>query len=236
LLVLGGGGAYYAYSQGWIGRSAPTQTPVQWLAAYPIGDCRYAVGIPSGERSTRIAAFGIDEAVFKPMTDAFTKQFGYAPDLAVSTVTPQQCTALGLPEAIAKWLQPGPALALDKVEVASGGIVKGSLTGINGWSSNHLLLVTYLGAVLDLSQFVTAHGDTLSFTLPPLTPDSAKSVPMLVVAISSQQPIAAAKFSDARSALAVFHDIGAEIDATAKPVALSIKSFQLGGRTALGGD
>jgi hypothetical protein len=55
---------------------------------------------------------------------------------------------------------------------------------------------------------------------------------MMVVAISSQAPIAAAHFSDARSALAAFHDIGAEISADAKPVAVTIKTFQLGGRAS----
>jgi len=188
------------------GRPDKIDAVKRYLEKYDGGDCFYVKPIQIADSSAALEGYGLSEAPFRELDDAFRKSQGFEADIGVRQISANQCSAVKFLNKLRGNATAAPYIDVSTANLKAGQTLNGSLNQLDGRKTD-LILVSSDGSVRKLP---TAPGNNgLSFSLN-LSPDIADGKVQMLVAVASQQPIDALKPQKLADAEKLFPQILAE--------------------------
>ena len=164
--------------------TAPTRLDgiKRYVKHYNGGGCFFVAPVAIGEANASLEGFGASITPFEALDEAFKKQFGFAPDIGVRQVTPDQCSAIdflaGLPDVA---LRP-PRIHIDKTRLTG----QDTLDGTVDQYGERSILVFLLRSRGNISAVPLRDAiDAKLFTLK-ISPATSSSEPVLLIAIAAR--------------------------------------------------
>jgi len=161
----------------------------RYLDKYDGGDCFYVKPIQIADSSAALEGYGVSEAPFRELDDAFRKAQGFEADIGVRQVSANQCSAVKFLNKLRTNAMVAPYIDANTANLKAGQTLSGSLGQLDGRKTD-LVLVASDGSVRKVATTATNNG--LSFSLN-LSPDIADGKVQMLVAVAAQQPIDALK-------------------------------------------
>jgi len=205
-------------------KNGPTaDTIAAFVNSYEGGDCFFAMPISVGESAAEIDVYGASSAPFEALDTAFKKAFSFEPRIALHQIRRPQCPAVTFLNR-----QRSQRVSAPQLEISEPELKKGQLTGsISGYGTNHveLVLVDDDGQVYNLTHLLRANPDGKTFSTG-IKLQATGSQPQILLAVSSQAPLAALKLSQPGNAQTVF-TAASEEAMQRPPVSVTARYFQL---------
>jgi serine/threonine-protein kinase len=172
----------------------PSADPVdkigRFIRDYDGGDCFIALPKALSADSADIDAFGLDRRAFEAFDEAFSKTLGFEAMIDGGQVTQAQCATLRALNDLRREAQARPGrLEITRTAVRSGETLTGSL--VADQQEAMLLLVDDEGRVSDVSQQLIASSSGKRFTLRLVSSHPGRAQPIILVSMTSSQPISA---------------------------------------------
>jgi len=202
-----------------------TDTITAFVDSYDGGDCFFAMPISVGETAARIEGLGASSAPFEALDAAFKKSNGIEPDIALQQIRQPQCPAVTFLNRQRSQRVSAPQFEISETKLKSGQTLTGT---INGYGTNHieLVLVADDGLVYNLTRRLQTNPDGKTFNLRVQLAQATGSQPQILLAVSSQVPLAALQLSEPRNAETVF--TAASNEAIQRPpVSVTARYFRL---------
>ncbi len=162
-----------------------------YIRGYRGGDCFFLNPTTVSAQEAIVEAYGTAPKPFIDFDAAFKKALGFEAKIQLRQVEPGQCTVVDL---LARQAQIRPAnvpkLRLDSDRLRSGEELRGTVD-LGEAQNVALLLVERDGTVHDLGRYLKRAGRQASFTVRLEVPPAGRGRPQLVLAVGSQQPVAA---------------------------------------------
>jgi serine/threonine-protein kinase len=160
-----------------------------YLADYPGGTCVHIVPGTITNTSAAIAGYALKATPFDDLDRAFLAEFGFEAKITAMLIKPAQCPVLTFLERVPADPKLAPRIELSGGLLRAGAALSGSVSD-TGARKLALLLVSVDGSVENVTRFLRPGAGKSSFEIP-----LAKSVkggdPLLLVALSSAEPLAA---------------------------------------------
>jgi len=188
------------------GRPEKIDAVKRYLDKYDGGDCFYVKPIQIADSSAALEGYGLSEAPFRELDDAFRKSQGFEADIGVRQVSANQCSAVKFLNKLRGNATVAPYIDANTANLKAGQTLSGSLNQLDGRKTD-LVLVASDGSVRKLATNPTPNG--LTFSLP-LSPDIADGKVQMLVAVAGQQPVEALKSSKLADADKLFPQILAD--------------------------
>ena len=173
----------------------PVARQTAFLAAMTPAECAYVSLADPKPEGFALHGFAADTKPLEVMAAAWESETGTKPDVQVHLINPEQCALLDFinrhPTAvdvvpIAVTMDP----ALGEV-VKSGGVVKGSVSGL-GAGALTLLNVSGTGGISNLNKFISTSDDgTIGFSIVLKLAEGAPPAPQLFLAMESEEKLQA---------------------------------------------
>jgi serine/threonine protein kinase len=205
----------------------------EFLDTYDGGDCFYVELVRVEDRDVYLEGLGTSPspseapASFWVFHDEFKRRFGFAPDIGVHWVTPEQCPAVNFLSRTKN--QPGtaPRLEIDASGLRGGGSLTGSIAA-SGDRHVELLLIGDDGYVSYATKLLRSTGDTKTFSFRPHQDKPGPPQPQLLFAIASSKPLETLKLlPDGSRAEQVFAQVLAEMLRSGQTLNVAWKIFLL---------
>ncbi len=211
----------------------PVARQTAFLAAMVPADCSYVSLADPKPEGFSLHGFAADTKPLEDMAAAWKKQTGLTPDVQVHLINNEQCALLDFinrhPTAvdvkpIAVTMDP----SLGEV-VKSGGVVKGSISGL-GAGALTLLNVSGTGGISNLNKFISTTADgTIGFSIVLKLAEGAPPAPQLFIAMESEEKLqsllAAVDAGVSAKALMPFIDLALKKDPA--PIKLGLAFIRL---------
>ena len=202
----------------------PTDTIKALLNSYEGGDCFSAKLISASATAAQIEGYGASSAPFETLNTAFKKAIGFEPRIELHQIRQLQCPAVTFLNRQRSQLISVPELEISEPELKSGQL-KGS---ISGYGTNHveLVLVADDGLVHNLTRLLRTDPEGKTFSLGIQLKQATGSQPQILLAISSQVPLAALQLNQPGNAETVFTAASKEA-MQRPPVSVTARYFRL---------
>ncbi|MEN3793641.1 protein kinase [Fulvimarina sp. MAC3] len=171
-----------------------TSDRVAWIATFDGGDCFLALPTSITEEHAQITGFGLEAAPFERLMTAYEDRYGSEPDIGVRLIQNPQCAVLGLIKGLSEGDAPRPSFTLSDDLISANDALKGRLSHL-GNRNLWLYLVGNDGVVYNLENIVTRNGGEASFNVR-LGLQTEEPRPQLMVALTSNEEIAAAEITE----------------------------------------
>ncbi|GJD53954.1 Serine/threonine-protein kinase PknD [Methylobacterium crusticola] len=193
---------------------------------YDGGQCFFVTPVSAQPPDVTVDAFGSSPRPFMAFDAAFQRSLGVEPQITLRQVTDAQCP---LVEFLARQFPQRDARAAS-LELASDLLHSGQdLSGAVETRSDRtveLLLVADDGRVSNLSRFVRRTNDAARFSL--RVEGSGTPKPQMLLALTSQRPLASLRGIGSVRAEQLFRQIAEELDRDPRPAGIAIGYFKLG--------
>jgi len=198
-----------------------------YIEQYDGGDCFFIVPIAVGEKRAAIEGLGTKMEPFNSLDEAFKRNIGFSADIGLRLVTAPQCPAVTFLARLRHERARAPRLDLDKVRLKSGEVLSGTIDRY-GSRNIELLLVSDNGAVQNVSSLLKPGIDAKTFSIGMQHSGDAKgSLPQLLLAVSSPQPLSALRPAQPAAAEQLFPAVLAEAARTKQTLGVTAKYFRL---------
>ena len=198
----------------------------QFIRNYPGGDCFLALPTALGAGSADVDAFGLDRKSFESFDEAFTRSQGFEAVIDGGQVTQAQCAALRVVSDLRRLAHAKAGrLEITRTAVRSGETLTGSLVAdVQGAAA--LFLVDDEGRITDVSQQLAVSASGKRFTLRLTASRPGHAQPVVLVAVTSSQPVNALRGANGLTQNAVA-PIAQEVAAQGGGLAVSAKYFKI---------
>ena len=170
----------------------------RYVEQYNGGDCFFITPIAIGASHTTIEGFGASLQPFHKLDDAFKREIGFAADIGVRQVTPQQCPAITFLAGLRDGAARAPRIDIDKTRVRSGETLSGTIERY-GNRNVELIAVQPSGQVLGRPLRDGIDAKTFSLSLSLGQDVKQDSVPVLLLAIVSERKLKALDLTSAKA-------------------------------------
>ncbi len=199
----------------------------RYVEQYDGGDCFFIVPVAIGEKRAAIEGFGASLQPFNTLDETFKRDIGFTADIGVRQVTNQQCPAVTFLGRLRNERARAPRLDVDKSRLRSGEVLNGTVDRF-GSRNIELLLVSDTGTVQNISNLLKQGIDAKSFNIGMQhRGDAAGSLPQLLVAIVTPQPLRVLQITQPTGADQLFPGIWAEATQTKQVLGVTAKYFRL---------
>ena len=206
--------------------ASPVEQITRYIQAYPGGNCFLLLPRTVTSRSAGIEAFGTSPPPFEEFDRVFKETQGFEADIALRLVTPAQCPVLTFIRQLEPRRGSTPRLEIANFILRDGQPLSGSLSDA-GDRHVTLLLVADEGLVYNLSEFTKRTGSSTSFNLKLDRQNGGPAKPQLLLAITSQKPLASASFAQPVAAETLFPQVASEARMSGQPLGTALKYFRL---------
>ena len=201
----------------------------RYVEQYNGGDCFFITPIAIGASHTTIEGFGASVQPFHKLDDAFKREIGFAADIGVRQITPQQCPAITFLAGLRDGAARAPRIDIDKTRVRSGETLSGTIERY-GNRNVELIAVQPSGQVLGRPLRDGIDAKTFSLSLSLGQDVKQDSVPVLLLAIVSERKLKALDLTSAKAiptATELFPAIQAEVTATKEPISVAARYYRV---------
>ena len=195
----------------------------RYVEQYDGGECFFITPVAIGASHATIEGFGTSMQPFHKLDDAFKREIGFAADIGVRQVTPQQCAAITFLARLRNAPGRAPRIDIDKTHVRSGEALSGTIDRY-GSRTIELLLVADTGAVHNVSHFLKDGVDAKTFTLQ-LQADGV-SMPQLLLATASPRSFNSLRPSPQVAATQFFPAVLSEAARTKDALSVAARYFR----------
>jgi serine/threonine-protein kinase len=203
----------------------PYAPALNFVRNYNGGDCFLALVTSVGDRKAKIDGFASSEQAFYGLDGAFTKAMGWDAEIDGRQVTGNQCPALAFLSHLKPDFRASPTLNIDKDTIRSGDILSGSLEARG--ANLQFFIVDDQGLVHDVANQLRPVGERQTFAMGLSRMPGSAPLPMLLVALTSAQPLAALKSQQAATAAQVFSAAATEAARLSAPPGVAVKYFKM---------
>ena len=192
--------------------SQPTEAPpssaqadriASYVRTYAGGDCFLALPVRVSATSAAIDGFAQDKTAFEAFDTAFTREFGFSPEIVGNRIWTRQCPTLEFLRQAQTGAITEPALLLKSTKVGSGRSLAGEIHGA-GANRLALLLVQQDGTVVDLSKLLKDSGNAKIFDISIPAVNGTGPFPQMLVSLASSAPLEALQGGGALTADRLF--------------------------------
>jgi serine/threonine-protein kinase len=198
----------------------------RFVHAFDGGDCFFSSPLSVSAQSAHIDGFGVEEASFQKMNDAFKRTFGVDPDIDFNQVDRSQCPALAYANSLPSNSDIGPIVTIENRSVQNN-------SGLSGTFSTkapyvRLLIIDERGRVNSSNVKMDSNSPQETFNIKLGRPGgSAFPLKYLFMAIASTQPMSSPQLDGSLSARDFFDRFKTEASKQPAPPAATIKYFNL---------
>ena len=190
------------------------------------GDCFLSNPLSVSAQSAHIEGFGLEEAPFVKMSDAFKRTFGIDPDIDFNQIDKVQCPALAFAKALQADSADVPVVTIEKNSVPNNSELRGTFATKAAYVT--LMIIDDRGHVSSSSVQMGSSAPQETFNIK-LGRSGASSFPLkyLLMIVASAQPISTPKLNAGALAQEFFDRFKAEAARLPAPPAATIKFFNL---------
>ncbi|WP_407519185.1 serine/threonine-protein kinase [Methylobacterium oryzisoli] len=198
-----------------------------FMRRYDGGDCFFITPVSTQPPDILVDAFGRATQPFHAFDKAFQNALGVEPHISLRQVTDAQCPVVNFlarhyPQRDAR----AASIAIVSDLLHNGQDLVGTVE-TRGDRNVDLLLIGDDGRVTNLGRHARRNGDTLRFTM--RVEGSGAPRPQVVLAVTSQKPLASLRSGINARADQLLRQIGDELDRDPRPAGIAVTYFKLGG-------
>jgi serine/threonine protein kinase len=192
----------------------------RYVKRYNGGDCFFVTPVAIGDTNASLEGFGVSTRAFELLDDAFKKQIGFAADIGVRQVTPQQCPAINFLAHLPDRPSRPPRIDIDKMRLASQDTLNGSVDQYG----NRAVQLFLVGARGNINPIPLRDGiDAKTFALR-IRPTGDASEPVLLMAVAGDG-LQGLRFD--RPAEEFFSDVLNQARRTNEPLSVAVRYLRL---------
>jgi serine/threonine-protein kinase len=176
--------------------------------------------------SASIEGYGAEAAPFNALNEAFKKAVGFEPDIGVRQVRQPQCPALTFLGSLRGNRALAPRITIEDARLKSGQALIGV---VDNFGKRHLelLLVSDDGTVQNVTQLLKPSAEGKSFNLRLERSGVSGEQPELLMAVTTDKPLAALNPRGEVPSSRFFAQVAAEAARTGQKVGAEAKYFKL---------
>ena len=165
----------------------------RYIEQYNGGDCFYAAPGVVRPPFVEIEGFGATTRAFDTLNDVFKRDNGIEADVHVRLITQAQCPAITFLAMLKGDRARAPRIELDSFNLRNGDVLSGLVSGF-GNRTVELLLVFDSGVVQNVTNLLKPGTDAKTFAIGMSRQQPAAGAqPQLLLAVTSERPVAALK-------------------------------------------